>query len=81
LLSGVDDHGWMGVEEFSFTRRRATAVIDEQTSDSRSDGAGVPVIATCSVCGASERGEVSRVTGHHRFADLAERVARTGVPR
>jgi hypothetical protein len=64
------------VEQFSFTRRRVTITIDQERVDGRTGRPGVPVVATCSVCGASERGEVPHVTDYERLVDLATRVAR-----
>ncbi|WP_409328872.1 hypothetical protein [Trujillonella humicola] len=66
----------MDVEQFSFTRRRVTIVIDRERSNGRTGRGGVAVVATCSVCGASERGEVPAVTDYEGLTDLATRVAK-----
>jgi hypothetical protein len=64
------------VEQFSFTRRRVTIMIDQERLDGPTGRPGVPVVATCWVCGASERGEVPHVTDYERLADFATRVDR-----
>lgn len=69
-------HRRMQAEHFSFTRGRVTVLIDREEYARRAAGPHVPVVATCSVCGASARGEVLGVTDYGELADLALRVAR-----
>ena len=70
------DHRDMQAEHFSFTRGRVTVLIDRKQCARRTARPQVPVIATCSVCGASARGVVLGVTDYGPLADLALRVAR-----
>ncbi len=70
------DHPGMQAEHFSFTRGRVTVVIDREELARRTARPDVPVVATCSVCGASARGEVLGATDYGRLAELALRVAR-----
>jgi hypothetical protein len=70
------DHRDMQAEHFSFTRGRVTVLIDLEECARRTARPHVPVVAMCSVCGASARGEVPSVTAYGPLAELALRVAR-----
>jgi hypothetical protein len=67
---------WMQAEHFSFTRGRVTVLIDREEYARRAAGPHVPVVATCSVCGASARGDILDAPDYGQLADLALRVAR-----